>query len=489
MAFGISPGFTEDLYLEKFTPEQFLALAVEASRLNNWQLTFISETGFIAHTNRGRFKWNAEITFKIQGEQVVIISKSVGNEIIDWGRNRRVIRKFSDALIDLKYSIKAEELNSKYEVLKEEFVPDEQDVLKLPEPSAAQRAREAFSILIPRKGYFITPILVYLNVWIFILMMISGVSIFLPDNESLIQWGANFRPVTLEGQWWRLITNCFLHIGIFHLLMNMYALVYIGLLLEPHLGKAKFLAAYLLAGVTASVASLWWNDLSISAGASGAIFGMYGIFLALLTTKLIEKETRKPLLMSIGIFVAYNLAYGMKGGIDNAAHLGGLIGGLVMGYAFLPSLKRPADQTTKYSTIVVLAVVIFTVSFGVYRKIPNDIAAYEEKMKSFVSMEQMALGVFQLPRNAPKDKVLYEIKDRGLYYWNENIKLLNEVEALHLSELLHEQNQKLIHYCNLRIKSYELIYKSVDEDTDKYKKDLEIYEVQIQEIIKSLKQQ
>jgi len=158
-------------------------------------------------------------------------------------------------------------------------------------------------------------------------MIISGVHFFMPENQSLLDWGANFKPLTLAGQWWRLFTAIFLHIGIFHLLFNMYALFYIGLLLEPYLGKARFLAAYLISGIAASITSLWWNDLIISAGASGAIFGMYGVFLSLLSTNLLDKSVKKALLTSIAIFVVYNLLNGLKqgSGIDNAAHIGGLV--------------------------------------------------------------------------------------------------------------------------------------------------------------------
>jgi rhomboid protease GluP len=137
-------------------------------------------------------------------------------------------------------------------------------------------------------------------------MAITGVNIISPDSESLVQWGANFRPLTLEGQAWRLLTNCFLHIGILHLLLNMYALLYIGVLLEPHLGRLRFAAFYILTCIIASTVSVSWHDLTVSAGASGAIFGMYGVFLALLSTNLIEKSARKALLASIGIFVVFN---------------------------------------------------------------------------------------------------------------------------------------------------------------------------------------
>ena len=127
--------------------------------------------------------------------------------------------------------------------------------------------------------------------------------------------------------------------------------LYIGLLLEPRLGTIRFLGAYILTGIAASITSLWWHDLTISAGASGAIFGMYGVFLAMLTTNLIEKSARKALLTSIGVFVFYNLVNGMKGGIDNAAHIGGLVSGLLTGYAFYPSLKRPEAINLKFSLI------------------------------------------------------------------------------------------------------------------------------------------
>lgn len=324
-----------------------------------------------------------------------------------------------------------------------------------------------------------------LNIAVFILMILSGVNAFLPDSESLIQWGANFRPITLEGEWWRLITSCFLHIGVFHLLMNMYALLYIGLLLEPHLGRARFLGAYLLTGIFASITSLWWHDLTISAGASGAIFGMYGVFLAMLTTNFIEKSARKALLTSIAVFIGYNLLNGLKGGIDNAAHIGGLISGLIIGYAYFPSLKNNNEPKWKYITIGFLTFIVLSSSSFVYRQIPNDIGEYDKRMKAFVTMESKAIEIYNLPENTPNHEILLKIKN-GLHYWNESIKLINELDQLNLPEQLHIRNKKLIQYCDLRLKSYEIIYKAIDEDTDQYRLQIDDYTIQIENIINEL---
>jgi rhomboid protease GluP len=267
----------------------------------------------------------------------------------------------------------------------------------------------------------------------------------------------------------------------------MIALFFIGLLLEPYLGRIRFAIAYFLTGIAASMTSLWWHDFVISAGASGAIFGMYGVFLAMLTTNLIEKSARKGLLVSIAIFVGYNLAYGMHGHIDNAAHIGGLICGFMIGYGYYPSLKRPDAFSFKYLTIGILTLIIISTSFITYINIPNDFGKYQKKIRSFAIIESMALEVLRLPQNTPKEKILYGIKDRGIYYWNQDIKLINDLEKLNLPEVIHERDRRLIRYCNLRIKSYRLLYKTIAENTDKYRDSIKFYDMEIKGIIKGLK--
>ncbi len=488
MAFGFTPNYVEHIHLDNLTPQQFLVLAIDISKELSWEIHYISEKGLIAtNNNGGMFKWKAKITIRIEDEIINLKSESLGSEMIDLGKNRKTIAQFTNKLYDLKYSFNAEEVEKKYEELKPNFPSEENDILNQPS-NAKGSINNFFSILIPKENFFITPILVDVNIAIFILMIISGVGFLLPQTDDLIKWGANFRPITLEGQWWRLITNCFIHIGFIHLAFNMYALLYIGLLLEPYLGKLRFAVAYLLTGIIASLTSLYWHDLTISAGASGAIFGMYGIFLAMLTTSLIDKSSRKALLTSIGIFVCYNLFNGMNAGIDNAAHLGGLISGIIIGYCFYPSLKKPDASNLKYSTVALLSIFIITASCIVCSKMPNDIGKYDQEMKKFASMESKALECYKMPQYTSTQQILSEIKDSGLYYWNENIKLLNELDKLNLPQKIHTQNDKLIEYCNLRINSYRLLYISIKDNTDLFKDSIKYYNNQIGTVLRSLKE-
>jgi rhomboid protease GluP len=184
----------------------------------------------------------------------------------------------------------------------------------------------------------VTIALITLCSLVFVGMVLSGVSIISPRNLQLWQWGANFGYYTVRGQWWRLITSAFVHIGLLHLLFNMWCLWRLGFLAELIFGRGKYLAIYLVCAVVSAMASIAWRPMAASAGASGAIFGIAG---ALLATFYFRKlplppSAARPMLRSLVTFAIVNLAFGsLVPGIDNAAHVGGFACGLVIG-AVLP---------------------------------------------------------------------------------------------------------------------------------------------------------
>ena len=213
-----------------------------------------------------------------------------------------------------------------------------------PDKEAQKEMQEFLDFLKPKDGYFITPILIYINIGIFLLMVIMGLGFISFKGQDLLNWGANYGPLIKNGEWWRLLTSTFLHGGLIHLIANMYGLLFVGIFLEPLLGRKKYLTVYLLTGILASVASIFWHDATVSVGASGAIFGLYGIFLALLLTKVYPPDFTKAFLISTAIFIGYNLLMGLTGGIDNAAHIGGLVSGFIIGLILYPILKRQKEN-------------------------------------------------------------------------------------------------------------------------------------------------
>ena len=203
-------------------------------------------------------------------------------------------------------------------------------------------------LFIPSRRFLATPLLIDFTLLVFGLMVLSGVSATSPTGRQLVLWGSNVSGLTLHGQPWRLLTSVFVHAGLSHLLLNLFSLWLLGLLVEDRVGPLRLLLVYLACGVGGSLASLWWHESGInSVGASGAIFGLYGLLLALLLGKklVLDKSDRRAMLGLVLYLVFSNLLSGLSGNIDNAAHVGGLaMGLLIAGPLALIGLKGGGNE-------------------------------------------------------------------------------------------------------------------------------------------------
>ncbi len=211
-----------------------------------------------------------------------------------------------------------------------------------------------------------TYLLLAINIIVFLAMLAFGISAIDPDTAKVLQWGADYGPYTLGGQYWRLITSMFLHFGIIHIFGNMWCLWSLGRLAERLLGALSVIGVYLLTGVGASLLSLSWDPMRVSAGASGAIFGIAG---ALITTLYFGKhnlpqESVRRLLGYVLRFSLLNLFFGLKGHIDNMAHLGGLVTGLLIGLFLARTFTSSAEeQGTRRRTIMAVSALVLLVLF------------------------------------------------------------------------------------------------------------------------------
>jgi membrane associated rhomboid family serine protease/predicted negative regulator of RcsB-dependent stress response len=161
-----------------------------------------------------------------------------------------------------------------------------------------------------------------------------------PDPALLLRFGAKYGPAILDGDYWRLITAVFLHDGLIHLAINSYALFVIGLQTERFFGHARFLIIYLLAGA-ASVTASYMAQSTLAVGASGAIFGLVGaLAVFFLRNRRIFGAMGRRQLSNLALVVVINLIFGLSvEGIDNWAHLGGLVAGLVLAWVLTPRYR------------------------------------------------------------------------------------------------------------------------------------------------------
>ena len=176
--------------------------------------------------------------------------------------------------------------------------------------------------------------LVAINAIVFAYMLMKGTPLMKPNSEQILRFGGNFGPLSLGAQWWRMFTAMFVHIGLMHLLINEWCLWDIGFMAEHLYGPRTYLSVYVLSGLTGSLVSVVYNPATVSAGASGAIFGIAGALISTLYFGHIPapKKALRASLVSLIVFAGFNLIYGfLKVGVDNGAHIGGLVAGLILG--------------------------------------------------------------------------------------------------------------------------------------------------------------
>lgn len=207
---------------------------------------------------------------------------------------------------------------------------------------------------------YITYSLIALNVGVFVVMALRGGT---TNFNNLIRFGAKLNFLINQGQWWRLFTAMFIHIGFEHLVLNMVTLYFIGWQTEMLFGHWRYLVIYLLSGVGGNIASYAFNPHSLSAGASTAIFGLFGAFLMLGETYRHNQYIRH-LARQFLLFVVINIAFNLFGAVDLAGHLGGLGAGFLTAYIVgAPQLGK----TNRKKQIISLSALL--VIYGIFLKI------------------------------------------------------------------------------------------------------------------------
>ncbi|HXE08033.1 MAG TPA: rhomboid family intramembrane serine protease [Acidobacteriaceae bacterium] len=227
-----------------------------------------------------------------------------------------------------------------------------------------RRQRREFSVWDPRSAPG-TYLLLAINTAVFLWMVTHGVSAKMPTDRQLVHYGANVTGYVLHGQWWRLLTAMFVHVGWIHIASNMWCLWNLGILGEPLIGPWGMVAVYVITGAAGNLLSMGRNVLAYNlshdhyfllipgAGASGAVFGIAGILIVLLSNRKLPFpwEELRRLRSSVVKFAAINLVIGLSTNfinvgisIDNSAHIGGFLSGLALGVPLIPRMTAGRER-------------------------------------------------------------------------------------------------------------------------------------------------
>ncbi|WP_409297684.1 rhomboid family intramembrane serine protease [Peribacillus sp. SCS-26] len=245
---------------------------------------------------------------------------------------------------------------------------------------------------------FFTYVFLFMQIAVFVLLELNGGS---QNSQTLIDFGAKYNPLILEGEWWRFFAPIVIHIGLLHLLTNSLSLYYMGTLVERIFGRLRFLFIYILAGFSGTLASFLTND-SLSAGASGAIFGCFGalLFFGILNPRIFFRTmgTNIIVLLVINLGIGFTVPV-----VDNAGHIGGLIGGFVAAaIVSMPGRKKPVLQGASF----------LTAAFLIFFLLQHGFASGSEG-----SSEETSVSIAQQHiKDGKKDEAYQVLKD----YTNQN---------------------------------------------------------------------
>jgi membrane associated rhomboid family serine protease len=355
--------------LGSFPPTEFLIVSMLSGLRLGWNLVVNQPQEIVFIAPPSLRSEGEEITIGFAPGQAIILSRCNTAQTNDSGKNQDNINRLLNTFSEIRKVHPAVSTLPTREVeqLIEEAIAQGQTV----KAESAPQGISIMAALIPKGEIKVTPILIWANVIIWLIMVITGVHFLSPEPTDLYNWGANLGPNTQDGQPWRLLTSVFLHSGVVHILLNMLALAGLGILLEKILGSGRFLLVYLATGIAASVTSMAINAPIVSVGASGAIFGVAGALIAILYLGRSKLNLNDPtLLRSIIMSLLPSFLAGFTTAhIDNAAHGGGALSGLLLGGLMCLFIFPPVSDSRRLFSF--LMPVIFTGAvMGIFYSLP-----------------------------------------------------------------------------------------------------------------------
>jgi rhomboid protease GluP len=331
---------------------------------------------------------------------------------------------------------------------------------------------------------WVTPTLIAINVSIFAAMLIAGKT-FNPPVDLVLAWGANFGPKTQGGEWWRIISAMFLHFTFVHIGLNMWVLWDLGQLVERLVGNVGFLVLYLVAGLGGCIVSLAWNPTSISAGASGAVFGVAGALLGFLALRRdsVPASVLSHLRSSMVTFIGFNVLFGFLArgmNIDNAAHLGGLATGFACGLMLSQKLSRDAAawRPLRNAVTAVVGISAVLVGFFLLPPAPPDVDA---ELQRFETVQTQVMTIFSDAKTEwdvgkiTDAELVRKLEQEVLPPWEESQRRLAPLKAAPSPNPA--MVSKLIEYVQLRRESWQALIAALrDGDPQAMQRHKEMWE-------------
>ena len=479
MPFTWKTEFEKALPIDGLTVWEVFSIAETACKKLEWEYLIADEHTFTASTPPNWTLTEETISIVIKGDQILFKSQSESIDLYEAGKNKKNIEELLLPLfMQIKDSVDKDELKVMAQTLKA------QTLKQLKSGNRIDSEKITFGI----KDHEVTFFLMLVNVVVFGIMFFRGVNMAHPSAGDITKWGGNVKELVAAGEWWRLVTNLFVQIGVLQLLVNLFGLYFIGIMVESILGRVKYLIAYLCGGTLASLISIYLEGGGVTAGASAAIAAMYGVFVAFATTSYINKKFNWSWFVCLLAYAFFNIKEDSNVLVDHSANLFGFIAGILIGYLFYffhfrRNRARAGGTRISFEILGITALLIFLF----IKNRENDSPAFERAIMKLNQIELKAVTQLQRLQIAESNNAAYKLlRDSTLPQWKLFQKELEKTDRYTLDEKFKLKRQLLHNYAELRYRQTELIYKSIKNETTQYDPEIDEVSKKIEGIIDEL---
>lgn len=268
--------------------------------------------------------------------------------------------------------------------------------------------------------------LIIINLIVYLTMIVNGVDLFLPASRTIVDWGGIFDPFVVKGEWWRLVSSMFIHIGCIHLVLNVVTLYSLGKTFEVKYGTLCLFMVYFTSGIAGGIASVYSNMFQVGAGASGAIFGIAGALIAMLLLEgKGDKFTSRSELVNIFVFILINVIFSLRFKfIDLAAHLGGLLVGFFTGASLQMYLSYRSQLSRAMFIFGIIILLNGSLLFLFASNFPKYRYWYFTMFQSFIKNDEETISILKNPKSYTSALVSNVNIQAADNIWKENLKIL-----------------------------------------------------------------
>lgn len=490
------------IYSEGCSEKEMLVLAADTCRQSGWITSSVSPGQLEMFTHSPSLSWACRIEINIQKDKLTITCSGLYPSGFTWGREKKYLDQFVSTYAKLKRQATFGSLENRYsEIVKTAVIPNETGHLNADDLLASFSPDEKATVRplsaqpkVPSPGLLTVFFLHYrISPWILIILLAVPTLIwaeglrFYPFSTELMEMGASNRLMTMNNEWWRLFTSLFIPSDPWQWALNLIAIVFACMILEPAIGLVRLLLVMITAGTSTSLMGLVLYSDRVFSGITPFALGLWGaVFVLRFATDAITTRSLKLGLPALLVAIVIQIRFMDFISASPSMMVTGFVAGAVTMLLMLPSVKSNDDFTLQMATPPLVLVFYAVLMWMIWFSIPKDLIRFREIQNEIAANHKLAEDAYQKTLQEEGMQKMILMKGEVIRNWNKNIRLVNESRKLNLPDSLFEKNSYLLQLYILKSNRTRLEINHFEKGVENFEQKIEKFDENIKKVEQEL---